>query len=161
MLEGFSGGLIVAVVDFFMVFLVLGGLSAAIVGLEKIIAQWERKTTVPSAPPETAPTPEAIAPPEKNRTMTTHIAAILAAIQEFTGLAPGSFKVDTISACETIPVKTLNPAHIAAISAALYEYASLPEAGSFRITGITHLGSVSSWKMAGRMELMGMESRAK
>ncbi|GAK58461.1 hypothetical protein U27_05435 [Candidatus Vecturithrix granuli] len=157
MLEGFGGGVIVAIVDFFMVFLVLGGLSAMIMGLERIIAQWERRAAVPSAPPETIPAQKAVAPPEKDQTMTAHIAAISAAIQEYTGLAPGSFKIDTITPYETMPAKTLNPAHIAAISAALYEYASLPKAGSFQITGITHLGNVSSWKMAGRMELMGSE----
>ncbi|MDY0096009.1 MAG: hypothetical protein RBT80_25210 [Candidatus Vecturithrix sp.] len=161
MLEGFSGGIIVAIVDFFMVFLVLGGLSATIVGLERIIEQWERDKAAPTTLSETASVQESLVLPEKDRTMTAHIAAILAAIQEYTGLAPGSFTLDTITPYEPTSPEMPNAAHIAAISAAIYEYASLPEGGSLRITGITPLGSVGSWKMAGRMELMGMESSVK
>lgn len=157
MLEGFTGGIIVAIVDFFMVFIVLGGLAAAIVGLQKIIAYWEHK-------PEAAPSRETVLPsptlpePEKDRTVSAHIAAIFAAIQEFTGLPVGSFKIDTITPTEAVSREAIDPAHIAAISAAIYEYAALP-AGSVRISGIKYLGSVSSWKMAGRMELMGIDSK--
>lgn len=158
MLEGFSGGIIVALVDFFMVFIVLGGLAAAIVGLRKIVGYWERSSTVAVPQPKAVPSQEPGPPPEseKDRTTAAHIAAILAAIQEFTGLPIGSFKIDTIEPTEAVAREGINPAHIAAISAAIYEYGSLP-AGSFRIAGIKHLGSTSSWKMAGRMELMGIE----
>ena len=160
MLEGFSGGLIVALVDFFVVFLVLGGLAAAIQGFKKLVEHWERKTTVSTTQPEPISRQEAIVSAEKDRTTPTHIAAILAALQEFTGLPAGSFKVDAITPCETMPAEFLNGAQVAAVSAALHEYASLP-AGSFRMNGMTRFGSVSPWKMAGRMELMNMESRMK
>ena len=160
MLEGFSGGIIVALVDFVMVFIVLSGLAAAIVGLQKIVTSWERRSIAPAPQPEAVPSQAAIPPQEleKDRTITAHITAILAAIQEFTGLPIGSFKIDTIEPTEAVYREGINPAHIAAVSAAIYEYASLP-AGSFRISGIKHLGSTSSWKMAGRMELMGMDNK--
>jgi hypothetical protein len=50
----------------------------------------------------------------------------------------------------------LNKAHIAAIAVAIHEFTSIPM-GSFRITGVKPLGSVNTWKMAGRLELMGID----
>ena len=83
----------------------------------------------------------------------SHIAAIVAALQEFTGLPPGSFQVNTIEPIErVIPPK----AHIAAIAAAIHEFTSMPME-SFRIVGIKPVGTVNVWKIAGRLELMGLE----
>ena len=42
-LEGLSGGIIVSLVDFVMVFLILGGLAWAVKGLEKFVAFWEQR----------------------------------------------------------------------------------------------------------------------
>ena len=42
-LEGLSGGIIVSLVDFVMVFLILGGLAWAVKGLEKFVAFWEER----------------------------------------------------------------------------------------------------------------------
>ncbi|PID56281.1 hypothetical protein CSB45_12180 [candidate division KSB3 bacterium] len=158
-LEGFSGGLIIAFVDFFMVFLVLGGLSGVIVLLKKFVVYWQEnfeqgQHIAASKPPvQEAPSARVTAPQD----MKTAIAAILAALCEYTSLTPGSFKIDTI---EPLGANTgvssqalLNPAHVAAVSIAIHEYLAAPM-GSLQISAIRHVGSVSSWKMAGRMEQM-------
>jgi hypothetical protein len=84
------------------------------------------------------------------------IAVILTALQEFTTLPPGSFRIDHIEPIgEVVNVQT--QAHIAAISAAIHEFTSMPM-GSFRIVGIKPVGTIiNTWKMAGRLELMGLE----
>lgn len=122
MLEGFSGGLIIAFVDLLMVFLVLGGLAAAIVGLQKSL-QWfgaaneNDKDTINESAMNTVSTP----------------------------VTP-----------QTIPSASLQHTQIAAIAAAIHEFTSLP-AGSFRIVGIKPVKKASAWKIAGRLELMGMD----
>ena len=156
-LEGFSGGLIVAIVDFFMVFIVLGGLAGVIVLLQKFVVYWQEnfEQTPQVAAPKAAP---AVAPaPAAPQDMKATIAAILAALCEYTSLTPGSFKIDKIEPLganvSVSPQASLNPAHVAAISIAIHEYLAVPM-GTLQITGIRHLGSASSWKMAGRMEQM-------
>lgn len=157
-LEGLSGGIIVAIVDFLMVFVVLGGLAGVIVLLKKFVAYWQEnfeqvpQAAAPKAAPAAAPAP-VVAPQD----MKTTIAAMLAALCEYTSLTPGSFKIDKIeplganvSVASQAP---LDQAHVAAISMAIHEYLAVPM-GSLQITGIRHLGSASSWKMAGRMEQM-------
>lgn len=168
MLEGISGGLIVAIVDFFMVFLVLGGLAGTIVLLRKFVAYWQETFgEIPAAPePKAVPAvsqgpgeipAETPAPVSDIR---AQIAAILAALCEFTSLEPGTFKIDKIEPIATPllsqPVP-LNKAHIAAIAVAIHEFTSMPM-GSLQITGIKHLSNATTWKMAGRMELMGTDS---
>jgi hypothetical protein len=159
MLEELLEALIVAAGNFVMVFLVLGGLAGAIVGLKRLVQFWERERSKTTPDPrvrlETAsesrkrsPEPEQ---PQKNQTE-SHIVAILAAIEEFTGLPLGSFQIDTIEPLEKVPVSP----HIAVIAAAIHEFTSMPQ-GAFRIVGIKHLGTVDIWKMAGRLELMGFD----
>lgn len=160
-LEGISGGLIVALVDFLMVFVVLGGLAGVIVLLQKFVVYWHENfeqtpaIAAPKAAPAVAPAPAetAAASPDMKAT----IAAILAALCEYTSLTPGSFKIDKIEPlganASVSSLAPLNPAHIAAISIAIHEYLAAPM-GTLQITGIRHLGSASSWKMAGRMEQM-------
>jgi Na+-transporting methylmalonyl-CoA/oxaloacetate decarboxylase gamma subunit len=156
-LEGLSGGIIVAIVDFFMVFIVLGGLAGVIVLLQKFVAYWQEnfEQAPAAAAPAVAPAPAEIAAATQD--MKTTIAAILAALCEYTSLAPGSFKIDKIETLgSNVSVSSptaLNPAHVAAISIAIHEFLAAPM-GSLQITGIRHLGSASSWKMAGRMEQM-------
>lgn len=48
-LEGLSGGIIVSLVDFVMVFLILGGLAWAVKGLEKFVAFWESRKPAESS----------------------------------------------------------------------------------------------------------------
>jgi Na+-transporting methylmalonyl-CoA/oxaloacetate decarboxylase gamma subunit len=159
-MEGFSGGLIVAVVDFFMVFLVLSGLALAIKGMQGAIALFEPKEQPKTELPKPEPTP----PQTEGPAMKAHIAAIFAAIQEYTGLPAGAFKIDRIEPVDLAmqPISGIqNKAHVAAIAAAINEYTAMPE-GSFRITGIKPLGSTTnSWKIAGRLELMGTDTESK
>ncbi|MCP4404099.1 MAG: hypothetical protein GY801_43185 [bacterium] len=160
-LEGISGGLIVAFVDFLMVFVVLGGLAGVIVLLRKFVGFWQEnfeqtaQIAAPKAVPAVAPSPvESVAAPQE---MKAAIAAILAALCEYTSLTPGSFKIDKIEPlgahASLMTQAPLHPAHVAAISIAIHEFLSAPM-GTFQITGIRNLGSASSWKMAGRMEQM-------
>ena len=83
------------------------------------------------------------------------LAAILAALQEFTGLPAGSFQINTIE-CLGDAASVRMKAHIAAIAAAIQAFTSLP-VESFRIVGVKPIGTVNMWKMAGRLELMGLE----
>ena len=65
MLEGLSGGIIVALVDFVMVFLILGGLMLAIRGLKKVVDTFEKPPTIAEPQVQTAvvePTPTTSAP---------------------------------------------------------------------------------------------------
>lgn len=152
MLEGFSGGLIVAFIDFLMVFLVLGGLAVAIVGLKKVVGYWERQEM--EAIPESRQVPEAL---ESPREIKAQIAAIAAALYEFTSAVPGSFRIDTIEPIDSkAEVSGLTKAQIAAIAIAIHEFTSMP-LGTFQITRVKPLGKASTWKMAGRLELMGVD----
>lgn len=154
-LEGLSGGIIVAIVDFLMVFLVLGGLSGMINLLKKFVGAYEEKTAQTRG--QAVPAPVQTPAPAPVLDMKPRIAAIMSALCEFTSLAPGSFKIDHIIPLDGVPQAAssspLNKAQIAAIAVALHEFTSLPM-GSLKITGIKHLGSASNWKMAGRMEQM-------
>lgn len=154
MLEGFSGGLIIAIIDFLMVFLVLGGLAAMIVGLKKVVAFLEiRKVKSLPEPQPVSPKP-VTEPPGQTDEIKAHIAAILVAVQEFTSLPAGSFKIDRIEPIDTASAPT--KAQIAAIAVAIHEFSSMPM-GSFRITAVKPLRRVNTWKIAGRLELMGMD----
>jgi Na+-transporting methylmalonyl-CoA/oxaloacetate decarboxylase gamma subunit len=160
MLEGFTGGIILALIDFFMVFVVLSGLAGTVWLLHKFVVSLEGQAVSPA--PESAP---AVAPPVSSERdeVKAHIAAILAALCEFTSLTPGSFKIDQMVPLDTVlevlqPAQALLPkAHIAAIAIAIHEYTSLPMS-SLRITGIKPLGRPNAWKMAGRLELMGIDT---
>ncbi len=169
MLEGFSGGIIVAIIDFVMVTVVLGGLAGIIVGLQKVVEFWQETfgegpaASPDQAVPKTAQSPSAPSAPAEG--VKPHIAAMLAALCEFTSLEPGAFQIDNIVPLDAVPAgmqpapAPLSNAHIAAIALALHEYTS-HSIGSFRITGITHLGSATTWKMAGRMEQMGLNQES-
>jgi Na+-transporting methylmalonyl-CoA/oxaloacetate decarboxylase gamma subunit len=158
MLEGFSGGIILAIIDFFMVFLVLSGLAGAVWLLHKVVSSLEGQAVSPA--PELAVVPPVSTERDEVK---AHIAAILAALCEFTSLTPGSFKIDNIVPLNAVP-EGIQPAqgplpkeHIAAIAIAIHEYTSLPMR-SFRITQVKPLGRPNTWKMAGRLELMGIDT---
>jgi Na+-transporting methylmalonyl-CoA/oxaloacetate decarboxylase gamma subunit len=152
MLEGLSEGFIVAVANFLLVFLILGGLAGILVALRKVVLFLEkpvRKTT-----PEPAVVPTEPEPSSQEDQTQPHIVAILAAIHEFTGWPLGSFQIDTIESIQDVPVPAQS--HIAAIAAAIHEFTSMPQ-GALRIVGIRHIGPANAWKMAGRLELMGLD----
>ena len=151
-----------------MVFLVLGGLAGVIVLLQKFVVYWQETFGETPAAPAPKAVPTVSQKPVEVPTETpapvgdikARIAAILAALCEFTSLEPGTFKIDKIEAIATPPLSQpapLNKAHIAAIAVAIHEFTSMLM-GSLQITGIKHLGSTTTWKMAGRMELMGMDN---
>ncbi len=162
-MEGFWGGLVIAIIDFFMVFLVLGGLAIVIAGLKKVASMLEEQKTSDIGQVEMlAPELVSALQPE-DRTTDTHIAAILAAIQEFTSLPLERLKIDSIESVTTEELHSIQAggqqkkALIAAISVAIHEFTSLPMS-SFRITGIKPLGRMNPWKIAGRLELMQMDA---
>ena len=152
MLEGFSEGLIVAVANFLLVFLILAGLAGVLVALRKVVLFLEKPAQ------ETTPEPPVIShetePSPQEDQIQSHIVAILAAIQEFTGLPLGTFQIDMIEPIQEVLVSA--QPHIAAIAAAIHEFTSMPQ-GSLRIVGIKHVGTANAWKMAGRLELMGLD----
>ena len=114
MLEGFWGGVIVCIVDQAIVFLVLGGLATTIYVTRWVLQFGERpQPAPPAAGGPGAPTPASRPGPPR-----AHLAAIVGAIQAFTGL---------------------------------------PE-GTFRIAEVTPLGASDPWKMAGRVEAMGVDA---
>ena len=145
-LEGLSGGIIVSLVDFVMVFLILGGLAWAVKGLEKFVIFWENKQ--PAAAPgepavQIAPTPESLPPID----VPAHLAAVTAAICDYTGLTPGSFAITKFE-----PIGYLAPApgmpvdisaHLAAITAAVSSYTGL-KPGTFKIDSIRPL-NMPAW----------------
>jgi hypothetical protein len=152
MLEGLSEGFIIAVANFLLVFLILGGLAGVLVALRKVVLFLERPAQ------ETTPEPaivshEAELSPQEDQ-IPSHIVAILAAIQDFTGWQLGSFQIDTIESIQDVPVPA--QPHIAAIAAAIHESTSMPQR-TLRIVGIRHVGPANAWKMAGRLELMGLD----
>ncbi len=165
-MEGIWGGLVIALIDFLMVFIVLSGLALVIKGLKNVVAMIEHQPSVQEAAqvaqlashPEPAGEPPQ---PQPEKTSDTHIAAIVTAMQQFTSLAPGTFTIDWIEPVEAEDIAGLtserqHKALIAAITAAIHEYTLLP-AGSFQITGIEPLGHVTPWKVAGRLEAMGID----
>lgn len=114
MLEGFWGGVIVCVVDQAIVFLVLGGLAAIIAVTRWVLQFVERPQPAPPAPGGPGAPAQAARPGPPR----AHLAAIIGAVQAFTGL---------------------------------------PE-GAFRIAEVTPLGASDPWKMAGRVEALGMDA---
>ena len=163
-MEGLWGGLVVACIDFLMVFLVLGGLALVIGGLKRVADVLEPQETS-EVPPRTKPVHPAAEPSQTDKMPETHIAAILTAIQQFTSLPPGTFTIDSIEPVHAEYVSELTgeqarlrKALIAAITVAIHEYTLMPM-GSFQITGLKSLGRVNPWKIAGRLELMGIDAQ--
>ena len=201
-MEGLSGGIIVAIVDFLMVFTVLGGLAGLLIGMRHVLQGIEKKPqpAAPSSEKAAKALEKKTLPDSQEHQTLTHLAAISAAIQEFTSLEPGTFQIDFIESLEYTPLKT-EDTHIAAITAAVTEYTELPEGsfhiksiepisadlsgrqqlqtsmhphivamasalheylatppGSFRIVSVTPGGPVNTWKMAGRLEIMGLDN---
>jgi hypothetical protein len=97
-LTGISGGIIVAIVDFLMVFLILGGLMLAIQGLKKLVTYFGKPKIIPEAQPQTAVSePVPVSPPSAGIPQTNaHIAAIAAAIYEFTSMPEGSLRIVSV-----------------------------------------------------------------
>jgi len=96
--------------------------------------------------------------------MKAHIAAIVAAVHEFTGLPVGAIQITNIEALDSASTALADlvaappaKAQIAAITAALYEFLAVSPTAPVRITSIKPIRTVSAWKMAGRLELMGMD----
>lgn len=140
-LEGLSGGIIVSLVDFVMVFLILGGLAWAVKGLEKFVAFWENKQPASTPVAQVAPTlamPEALPPID----VPAHLAAVTAAICDYTGLTPGSFvitKFEPIGYLAPVPGAPVDlSAHLAAMTAAISSYTGL-QPGSFKIDSLRPL----------------------
>ena len=77
----------------------------------------------------------------QDRQIKPQLAAILVAMQEYLALPPGSFRIDKIEPIEQFPIST--QPQLAAMSAA-------------RRAGIQSVGTVNAWKMAGRLEIMGI-----
>ena len=163
-MEGIWGGLVIALIDFLMVFLVLGGLALTINGLKKVVDILEPHVTAQEAPRVAPVVKQPVAAEELSQPGTlleTQIAAIVTAIQQFTSLPPGTFTIDWIEPVDAEDVAGFTSvrqhnALIAAITIALHEYTLLP-VGSFQITGIEALGHVNPWRVAGRLEAMGVD----
>ncbi len=97
MLEGISGAVIVAVIDFLMVFLVLGGLAVVIVGLQKFVQLLEK----PAA--ETELKPGSVSPQSSQvNQIHAHIAAITAAMYGFTSRSPEAFRIEDVKKEDTL-----------------------------------------------------------
>ena len=93
MLQGFWGGVILSVVNQAIVFLVLGGLAAAILVVRKLLTWAEAHVPAPPRPAASPPprrTPPGGTPPSSGR---ARIAAITAAVHAFAGAAPGSLSI--------------------------------------------------------------------
>jgi Na+-transporting methylmalonyl-CoA/oxaloacetate decarboxylase gamma subunit len=131
-MEGLSGGIIVAIVDFLMVFIVLGGLASVLVALRKFVQIWEQpaQETTPSEIPGESSAPH-LETSQEQQTHASCVAAITAAIQEFTALPEGAFRIDYIEPLAEVP-SVVTYSQIAAITAAIQQFTGLPE-GAFRI----------------------------
>ena len=162
MLHAFGQGIVVAFVDFILVFLILGGLAGVIKLLERFMLFWEAGMAGVSAASQrqqATATPTPVVEPElpalSQEEMKTHVAVLTATVSEFTSLTPGTFKIDYITPCGTQAATAEMPLparQVAAIAGAMHEFLAAP-AGSLRITGIQPVGAVSPWKVAGRIEL--------
>ena len=186
--QGIGGGIILAIVNFLMVFLVLGGLAGVLVSLKWLIQSLEKPQNQKAAPSErvTETGSESLEAPH-DQDQEKHLAAITAALQEFTSQPAGALRIDSVEPLDAPPVSTnqhlavitaalhhyletpegslgidyirpmtVDPIFVA-ISAALHEYLATPE-GSFRIVRIQPVGTVNTWKMAGRLDLMGFDN---
>lgn len=192
-MEGLSGGIIVALVDFLMVFIVLGGLAGVLVVLRRLVQAWEQPPQE-EIPPSEIPDESGAPHPETSQEQQTRacIAAISVAIQDFTALPEGAFRIDYIEPIAEMPSGVTSPqiaaitaavqqfiglpagmfridyiepvspvshqqSHVVAIAAAMHEYFSTPRT-AFRIVKRHPLGIANTWKMAGRLELMELET---
>ena len=96
MVEGLSGGIVIALVDFVMVFLILGGLMLAIRGLKRLVESFEKPPVI-AEPQAKAVIQEPITPAPVGIPQThAHIAAIAAALYEFTSMPEGSLRIVNI-----------------------------------------------------------------
>ncbi len=142
-LEGLYGGIIVSLVDFAMVFLILGGLAWAVKGLEKFVAFLEAPQSAPKPAMPTPVIPASMPPID----VPAHLAAVTAALCDYAGLTPGSFAITKIEPigylvpAQGAPINV--PAHLAAITAAVSSYTGLTP-GSFEIDSLTPL-NMPTW----------------
>lgn len=135
MLQGIGGGIILAVVNFLMVFLVLGGLAGMLVGLKRLFQFWEGRQGQHAAPSEHvadtgSASLEEVPHDQQNK---KHLAAITAALHEFTSLPAGALRIDTIEPLDNIPVS--HNQVLAVITAALHHYLEAPE-GTFTLHSV-------------------------
>ena len=97
MLHAFGQGIVVAFVDFILVFLILGGLAGVIKLLERFMLFWEAGMAGVSAASQrqqATATPTPVVEPElpalSQEEMKTHVAVLTATVSEFTSLTPGT-----------------------------------------------------------------------
>ncbi len=135
MLQGIGGGIILAIVNFLMVFLVLGGLAGVLIGLKRLIHYWEEQQSL-NAPPsgqlDAGPAASLEAPQaqeDKKR-----LAAITAALHEFTSQPAGALRIESIEPLAEVPASQNQP--LAVITAALHHHLETPE-GSLTIDSVT------------------------
>lgn len=136
MLQGIGGGIILAIVNFLMVFLVLGGLAGVLFGLKRALALWERRQELKAASSSELAADQASLQEAAAQTHHTkqHLAAITAALHEFTAQPAGTLRIDSVEPLEETPVSQ-NQAG-AVISAAMHQYLTTPT-GSFVIDSVT------------------------
>lgn len=176
MVQQLGKGIIVCIIDFGMVFLVMIGLQVALGIMRKMIERFAGLPTegAPSRQAvESHAAPVAIPQPVQEQ---PRIAAITAAVQTFVGQPEGSFRIDYIEPLGERPA-VAGDSQIAAVTAAVQAYTGLA-IGQFRIDSIQPLDasamaapvamaviapqrramrvSTDAWKLAGRLELMGM-----
>jgi Na+-transporting methylmalonyl-CoA/oxaloacetate decarboxylase gamma subunit len=96
MLDGFWGGVILSVVNQAMVFLVLGGLACSILLVRRLVATLESRPRPAAAPPPAPVKPPAPAEPAESSRGAT-VAAIMAAVHEFSGAAPGTLRLVSVT----------------------------------------------------------------
>jgi Na+-transporting methylmalonyl-CoA/oxaloacetate decarboxylase gamma subunit len=138
MLQGIGGGIILAIVNFLMVFLVLGGLAGVLVGLKRLVQFWEGRQNQQAAPSEQiAGTGKASPETPLTQSDKKLMAAITAALHEFTSLPVGALQIDTIEPLGEVPVP--NNQLLAVITAALHQYLETPE-GAFTIRAVEPIG---------------------
>ena len=132
-LHGIGGGLILAIVNFLMVFLVLGGLASVLIGLKRLLVYWEdQQRLMKSAPPGHISTTGRTATskdPQKQ-----HMAVITAALHEYTSQPAGALRIESVEPLAEAPVSTNHT--LAVITAALHHYLETP-AGSFLVDSVT------------------------
>jgi hypothetical protein len=80
-----------------IVFLVLGGLAAAIVVIRKLLAWSETRVPMPSPRPVGPPAPRRAASGGSQPGTGARVAAIVAAVHAFAGAAPGTLSVVEIA----------------------------------------------------------------
>lgn len=171
MLQDLGTGLIVAIVNFVMVFLVLGGLASVLIGLKHLISYWEARQTPKTPPASTGPSalPQT---PQPHQDHQKHLAAVTAALHEFTGQPVGALRIESIEPLAQAPASQNQT--LAVITAALHQFIGNPAgspatgavapiqsstlatpAGAFPIAGTHAIGAVNTWKIAGRLDAVG------